>query len=139
MNKKKSITTQVKEILSKPYSHILIPQKEGGFSAEIVEFPGCIAEGETVEETYSNLEDAAKVWIRVCLKKKEPIPPPLTNYESDTRVVSLCISQNLYRDVTRFCSGQDGTTPHKFMVNCIALQCGKLASFIFHTKRKQNN
>jgi predicted RNase H-like HicB family nuclease len=140
MNKKKSIITQVKEILRKPYSRVLIPQEEGGFSAEILEFPGCIAEGETVKETYSNLEDTAKVWIRVCLKKKEPIPPPLTNYANDEKMVSFCIPRSLYKDVTRFSThGDGGTTPNKFMANCIALQCGKLTSLIFHVKRKQNN
>jgi predicted RNase H-like HicB family nuclease len=75
MKKKKSITTLVKEILHKPYSRVLIPQEKGGFSAEILEFPGCYAEGKMVEETYSNLEDAAKVWVRCASRKRNQSLP----------------------------------------------------------------
>jgi predicted RNA binding protein YcfA (HicA-like mRNA interferase family) len=33
------------EYLKKPYGRLLVPEDEGGYRAEIIEFPGCFAEG----------------------------------------------------------------------------------------------
>ena len=37
--------------------------KEGGFWAEVTSLPGCITEGETLEEVKTNLVGAAQVWL----------------------------------------------------------------------------
>jgi len=37
--------------------------EEGGFWAEVPALPGCVAEGETMEELRVNLEDAIKLWF----------------------------------------------------------------------------
>lgn len=39
--------------------------EEGGFWAEIPAFAGCVSEGETVEETLSNIKEAAEGWLEV--------------------------------------------------------------------------
>jgi len=36
----------------------LVPSEEGGFTAQCVEVPGAISEGDTVEEALGNIEDA---------------------------------------------------------------------------------
>jgi antitoxin HicB len=64
------------EYLKMPYSRVIIPDEIGGFSAHILEFPGCLAEGETVEETYRSLERAAESWITVALDDGQDIPLP---------------------------------------------------------------
>jgi len=68
----------IEEYLKEPYSRILIPEEDGGFSAKILEFDGCYAIGETVEEAYRNLENTARSWIGVCLDHGLDIPPPAT-------------------------------------------------------------
>ena len=35
---------------------------EGGYWAEIPAMPGCITEGDTLEETKANIREAAEVW-----------------------------------------------------------------------------
>lgn len=37
---------------------IIHPAEEGGFWAEVPALPGCITEGETIEEVTANLKDA---------------------------------------------------------------------------------
>ena len=40
-----------KDYLKEPYSRVLVPESDGTYSADILEFPGCFAEGKTPNET----------------------------------------------------------------------------------------
>ena len=43
---------------------IVYPDTEdGGWVAEVPSLPGCISQGETIEETLDNVRDAIQVWI----------------------------------------------------------------------------
>lgn len=44
---------------------IIHPAEEGGYWAEVPAFPGCITEGETMEEVVANLKDAIEGWLDV--------------------------------------------------------------------------
>jgi predicted RNase H-like HicB family nuclease len=39
--------------------------EEGGYWAEVPALPGCITEGDTIEELESNLKDAIQGWMEV--------------------------------------------------------------------------
>ena len=39
--------------------------EEGGYWAEVPALPGCITEGDTMEELESNLQDAIHGWLEV--------------------------------------------------------------------------
>ena len=52
------------EYLKGPYTYILVPDEMGGYAAEILEFPGCFAEGETANAAMKALDRAAAAWIR---------------------------------------------------------------------------
>lgn len=41
---------------------------EGGYWAEIPAMPGCITEGDTLEETKANICEAAEVWLATKLE-----------------------------------------------------------------------
>lgn len=54
----------LKHYLDLKYSISIIPEKEGGFTALIPDLPGCMTEGETVEEVVTkNIEEARQLWI----------------------------------------------------------------------------
>ncbi len=38
---------------------------EGGYWAEVPALPGCISEGETLEETLAHIREAAEGWLEV--------------------------------------------------------------------------
>ena len=65
-----------KEILQEPYVRMLIPQESGRYYAKILEFPGCQAGGESLEEALRDLEDAATEWIESELEQGHSIPAP---------------------------------------------------------------
>jgi predicted RNase H-like HicB family nuclease len=44
---------------------IIHPAEEGGYWAEVPALPGCITEGETMEEVLVNLNDAVEGWLDV--------------------------------------------------------------------------
>jgi predicted RNase H-like HicB family nuclease len=60
----------------KPYSRVFVPC-DGGYSARILEFPGCFAEGETLDEAAQNLDKAAEAWVAAALEQGQDIPGPI--------------------------------------------------------------
>lgn len=50
------------------------PAEEGGFWAEVPALPGCITEGDTMEEVLANLTDAIEGWLEVASNSYVPEP-----------------------------------------------------------------
>ena len=42
---------------------VLEPSEEGGFTAYVPALPGCISEGETVEESLANIQEAIALYL----------------------------------------------------------------------------
>jgi predicted RNase H-like HicB family nuclease len=42
---------------------VLEPSEEGGYTVHVPSLPGCISEGETLEEALSNIEEAIKLYL----------------------------------------------------------------------------
>ena len=42
---------------------LIHPADEGGFWAEVPALPGCVTQGETVEEVRSNVREAIEGWL----------------------------------------------------------------------------
>ena len=56
------------------YTVELEPQKEGGYTVTVPVLPGCISEGDTLEQALKNVKDAIEGYLRVLAKHKRPIP-----------------------------------------------------------------
>ena len=48
----------------------------GGYLAEFPDLPGCIADGDTVEEALHQAEDALEAWLVTAKEFGDPIPKP---------------------------------------------------------------
>ena len=48
----------------------------GGWLVEFADLPGCIADGETIEEAVENASDALRSWITTAKEFKDKIPAP---------------------------------------------------------------
>jgi predicted RNase H-like HicB family nuclease len=44
---------------------IIHPAEEGGYWAEVPALPGCITEGDSMDEVMANLKDAIEGWLEV--------------------------------------------------------------------------
>ncbi len=60
----------------------------GGYLAEYLDLPGCIADGETIEEALKEGEDAVEAWIKSAKKDGVPIPVPksIEKYSGQWRI-----------------------------------------------------
>jgi antitoxin HicB len=59
------------------YSVVLIPDEEsGGYTVEVPDLPGCITEGDTVEEALKMAEEAIEGFLEVLKQDGDPIPRP---------------------------------------------------------------
>jgi len=116
MNKK------VEAYLKRPYSRVLIPNEDGTFSAEILEFPGCFAEGDRPDEAFNNLEEAAKSWIEASLDQGLEIPEPAMN-QGYSGKFALRLPRSLHRQAARMAE-KDNTSLNQFLVTAIAARLG---------------
>ncbi len=48
----------------------------GGYLVEYPDLPGCMSDGETIEEAVSNGADAVRFWIAAMKEAGRPVPPP---------------------------------------------------------------
>jgi predicted RNase H-like HicB family nuclease len=53
----------------------LTEDEGGGYLIEFPDLPGCMSDGETIEEAIANGEDAKRCWIAAMTEPDQPIPP----------------------------------------------------------------
>jgi antitoxin HicB len=56
------------------YQIIVYPCEEGGFVAEIPALKGCLAQGETIEETFEELRVVKHLWLEAAHKQGQVLP-----------------------------------------------------------------
>jgi antitoxin HicB len=67
----------LERFLSLKYPISISPEEEGGYTALIPDLPGCLTQGETLDEVIANIEEARKLWIEtVYFSGKKDIPLP---------------------------------------------------------------
>jgi len=63
------------------YGIILAPQPEGGFTVSVPDLPGCVSQGETLDECRQNIADAIEGWLLTAQDQGWPLPEPKTSFE----------------------------------------------------------
>ena len=64
-------------------SAVIHPAEEGGYWAEVPALPGCITEGDNLDEVMKNLQDASEGWLSVANRLK--------NISSSDKVVEIAV------------------------------------------------
>lgn len=49
---------------------------DGGYVAKILDLPGCLTQGETIEETFKNINEVRELWIKTAYEHGDPIWEP---------------------------------------------------------------
>ena len=120
---KKSTSRRIEQLLKKPYSRILIPDDDSGtFAAEILEFPGCIAQGDTPDQAYSNLEEAATGWVESALDLGQEIPDPFLN-QGFSGKIALRLPRSIHRQAALLAQ-RDNTSLNQFLLAAISERVG---------------
>lgn len=69
MDKTKKTTTQ-----SYRFVTVIKPAEEGGYYAYCPLLPGCISQGDTYEETMTNIKEAIDLYVEGLLAHEEEVP-----------------------------------------------------------------
>ncbi|WP_310486825.1 type II toxin-antitoxin system HicB family antitoxin [Chamaesiphon sp. VAR_69_metabat_338] len=64
------------DYLNLNYPIVLHADPEGGYVAEIKDLPGCLTQGETIEETMKNINEARELWLETVFELGKSIPLP---------------------------------------------------------------
>jgi predicted RNase H-like HicB family nuclease len=56
------------------YSIVVDPDPDGGFTVTVPALPGCVTQGETVEECIANAQEAIELYIEDLTASGEEIP-----------------------------------------------------------------
>jgi antitoxin HicB len=126
MNKHSDTTSdrQVKELLRQPYARVILPESDGSFRGEIIEFPGCIAAGDTAGETLLNLEEAATSWLLAALDLGQNIPEPIENSNDYSGRFVLRLPKSLHKKAA-LTAEREGTSLNQFIVYSLAETIGE--------------
>ena len=122
----KSNAPKARDYLRKPYVRSVVPESDGTFRAEIMEFPGCIATGNTAAEALAKLEDVAESWLESAIAKKQKLPEPVEEVAYSGKLV-LRLPKTLHRKAAH-AAMRDSVSLNTFIVNSLAQYVGGRAS-----------
>ena len=110
--------------LNYPVEISVIPEDEGGgYLACIPLLPGCMTDGETVEEAYTNLQDAKREWIIEMLDRGLPINEPNMKPRFSGRF-AVRVPKTLHRLLAEE-SEREGISLNQFVNNSLAFVVGQ--------------
>lgn len=112
-------------LLKQPYARLVVPEADGTYRGEMLEFPGCLATGDTPTEALETLEGVADGWLQSALAHNQPIPEPVENTEFSGRLV-LRMPKSLHKKAARLAE-REGVSLNQFIVTCLAEQIGERA------------
>ncbi len=111
------------EYLQAPYARVVIPDPESGtYTARILEFPGCVAQGDSLTEAYERLERAAEDWIRAALDLGQEVPAPAEEQTYSGRIL-VRLPKSLHRRAAEL-ADRDSTSLNQFIVSALAEKVG---------------
>ena len=136
MNKSIQKTTQqnkaaVAEYLKQPYARCVMPESDGTYRGEIIEFPGCFAVGQTAEEALANLEVAAESWLEAVTARGQRVPDPIDTGPFSGKLV-VRLPKSLHKKAANI-AARENTSLNQFIVTCISECVGQAQ----HTPRFQ--
>jgi antitoxin HicB len=121
--------SEVDGYLQRPYARIILPESDGTFRGEIIEFPGCIAAGETATETITSLEDVAKSWLLAALERRQNIPEPIESNNDFSGRLVLRLPKSLHKKAT-WVAERERVSLNQFIVSSLAETVGERRSAV---------
>jgi len=108
--------------MTPPYTALVVSDPAGGYSAAVLEWPGCFAEGDTAEAALAALERAAAAWVEAARTQQQCIPPCLSLKEQTGRVLLRLPRSVHHRAVQR--AAAEGISLNTWLVSVVALALG---------------
>ncbi len=122
MGKRKDL----KYYLSLPYTVQITREDETTWFARVVELPGCMTEGDTLEVAADMIQDALAGWLEIALEDGRPIPEPQTTEVYSGRFV-VRVPRTLHQQLVE-AAEQEGVSLNQFINVALAGRLTRPAS-----------
>jgi predicted RNase H-like HicB family nuclease len=124
------MTMAPSEYLKRPYGRIVVPETDGTFRGEIIEFPGCLATGDTAAEALTNLERVAESWLEATIARGQPIPEPMEGFGFSGKLV-VRLGRDLHRRAAHM-AAHEGVSLNQLIVSSVAEHLGMARPSLAH-------
>lgn len=112
--------------LSLPYTFEIVQEQDGVWFAKVRELPGCMTEGDTLEDATAMLKDALVAWLEVAVRDGYPIPEPKA-VDDYSGKFNLRIPKTLHRQLTEAAS-REGVSLNQYINAELARSIGESAA-----------
>ena len=113
-------TASLEYYLNLQYPVTLYPDPEGGYVAEIKDLPGCLTQGETLEETMININEARELCIETAYEAGDNIPLPTTD-DSYSGKLMLRIPKSLHRRLAEIAK-TEGVSLNQYLLSLVSFR-----------------
>jgi antitoxin HicB len=113
------------------YPVTLHPASEGGYAAEIEDLPGCISQGDTVEEAMKMIEEARVLWLESAYEDGLDIPIP-RNEDDYSGKFNVRFPKSLHRKLDQL-AVHEGISLNQYLVSTLS----RVVGFAEGTKAKR--
>jgi antitoxin HicB len=62
--------------MSRSYAAVFEREEDGGFSVYVPDLPGCVSQGDSLEETVDHVREAIECYLEALVNLGRPIPDP---------------------------------------------------------------
>jgi antitoxin HicB len=104
------------------YPITLHPAPEGGYAVEIEDLPGCISQGETVEEAMKMIEEARRLWLESAYEDGLDIPVP-RNEDDYSGKFNVRFPKSLHRKLDQL-AVHEGVSLNQYLVSTLSHAVG---------------
>jgi antitoxin HicB len=123
--------------LSLKYPVTLYPAEEGGYAVEIEDLPGCISQGDTIEEAERMIEEAKQLWLESVYEDGLDIPLP-RNEEEYSGKFNIRLPKSLHRKLDKL-AHRDGVSLNQYLVSTLSHATGMDEGRVSERQRPRYN
>jgi antitoxin HicB len=121
------------------YPLTLTPDSTGGYVVEINDLPGCISQGETVEEALEMIEEARLLWLESMYEDGNEIPLPSTESEKHySGKFNVRIPKSLHRKLDEMAE-KEGVSLNHYIVSSLSRTVGQVEGKIGRSRKTADN
>ncbi|MCF6095676.1 type II toxin-antitoxin system HicB family antitoxin [Thermovorax subterraneus] len=105
---------------------VLTEEDGGGFFVEVPDLPGCMADGDTLEEAIKNAKEAIESWIEAAKAEGRPIPEP-TFYKDEEDYsgrLTVRIPKKLHKELAEIAQEQ-GVSLNQLILYALSKEVGR--------------
>jgi predicted RNase H-like HicB family nuclease len=98
-------------------------EEGGGFFVSIPLLPGCMSDGESLDEAYANIQEAKEEWLSSMLERGMKIPEPAEQEEYSGKFI-IRLPKTLHRALAQV-SKREGVSLNQYVTNALAFTLGQ--------------